>query len=288
MVLPGRQPQAMSRRTLICGLAIGAFLFLAAGGEAHWWVITGALLLAAFSGYRLCRSRVRQIRKEEKLKAEFEKCLADVEMSALRAQMNPHFLFNSLNSIDSFIIKNENRKASEYLNNFARLIRLILQNSRSNYVNLKDEIEAIELYLQMENLRFRDKFTYELQIEDNLELSAIDIPPMLIQPYIENAIWHGLMHKEDKSQGKVTFSVAKENGFLQCVIEDNGIGREKAKEMKAKRPLRGQQSYGMRITSDRIHIINKLYNSNTSVRIIDLKDEKLAPLGTRVELCIPV
>ncbi|MCB0616605.1 MAG: histidine kinase, partial [Phaeodactylibacter sp.] len=212
----------------------------------RWWFISALILSGSLLGYRMYLFRVRQIRKEEKLKAEFEKRLADVEMSALRAQMNPHFLFNSLNSIDSFIIRNETQKASEYLNNFARLIRLILQNSRSNYVSLKDEVEAIELYLQMENLRFRDKFTYEVRIDECIELSSIDIPPMLIQPYIENAIWHGLMHKEDKSQGKVTFSVAKENGFLQCVIEDNGIGREQAKELNARRPLRGRQSYGMR------------------------------------------
>ncbi|MCB0546123.1 MAG: histidine kinase, partial [Phaeodactylibacter sp.] len=263
-------------------------VFIATPWWKRWWAIVGALALAALLGYRLYRYRVGQIRKEEKLKAEFEKCLADVEMSALRAQMNPHFLFNSLNSIDSFIIKNETRKASEYLNNFARLIRLILQNSRTNYVSLKDELEAIELYLQMENLRFRDKFTYEIRVDENVDPSLVDIPPMLIQPYVENAIWHGLMHKEDKSLGKVVFSVCRENGYLKCVIEDNGIGREKAREIKARRPLRGQQSYGMRITRDRIDIINKLYNSNTSVQVIDLKDKQQNPLGTRVELCIPV
>jgi len=263
-------------------------VYIASPWWARWWFIAGALLLGAALAYRLYRYRVRQIRREEQLKAEFEKRLADVEMSALRAQMNPHFLFNCLNSIDSYIIKNETRKASEYLNNFARLIRLILQNSRVNYVSLKDEVEAIELYLQMENLRFRDKFTYEIRIAEGVDPALVDIPPMLIQPYVENAIWHGLMHKEDKSQGKVTFSVAKENGFLKCAVEDNGVGREKARELKASRPLRGQQSYGMRITHDRISIINKLYNSNTSVQVIDLKDEQQNPLGTRVELCIPV
>lgn len=263
-------------------------VYIASPWWGRWWFIAGALALTTLLGYRLYRYRIGQIRKEEKLKAEFEKRLADVEMSALRAQMNPHFLFNCLNSIDSYIIKNETRKASEYLNNFARLIRLILQNSRANYVSLKDEVEAIELYLQMENLRFRDKFAYEIRIDENVDPSAVDIPPMLIQPYVENAIWHGLMHKEDKSRGMVIFSISRENGFLKCAVQDNGIGREKPRELKAKRPLRGQQSYGMRITNDRINLINKLYNSNTTVQVIDLKDEQQNPLGTRVELCIPV
>ncbi len=267
----------MRHAPLICWIAVVVFPVLAT-----------TLAVAAMLGYRLYLYRVRQACREEKLNAEFERRLADVEMSALRAQMNPHFLFNCLNSIDSFIIKNEARKASEYLNNFARLIRLILRNSRVSYVSLKDELEAVELYLQMENLRFRDKFTYEVRIEDSLDLSSINIPPMLIQPYIENAIWHGLMHKEDKSRGKVTFSMIRENGFLKCIIEDNGIGRDRARELRARRPLGGQRSHGMHMTGDRINIINKLYNSNTSVTVVDLRDEQQQPLGTRVELSIPV
>ncbi len=255
---------------------------------SHWWFIAGALLLLAYLIYSLYRYRVGQIRREEKLKADFEKQLANVEMSALRAQMNPHFLFNSLNSIERFIIKNESRKASEYLNNFARLIRLILQNSRSNYVNLKDEIEALELYLQMENLRFQDKFNYELIIQEGLEIENIDIPPMLIQPYVENAIWHGLMHKKDKTEGKVELHISRNNGYLHCKIEDNGIGRDKAIEMKTHSPQQGKRSVGMQITQDRIRIINKLYNSNTTVNIIDLKNGDGEAAGTRVELSIPI
>jgi LytS/YehU family sensor histidine kinase len=117
------------------------------------------------------------IKKKQRLKSEYEKKLANVEMSALLAQMNPHFLFNSLNSIDSYIIRNESKKASEYLNNFARLMRLILQNSRSNYINLKDELEALDLYMQMESLRFKNKFSYSIAVE-GLDTSSIVIPPM--------------------------------------------------------------------------------------------------------------
>lgn len=263
-------------------------IFIATPWWATWWFRTLALLAIGFIAYSIYHYRIRQIREKARLKSEFEKKIANVEMTALLAQMNPHFLFNCLNSIDSYIIKNDSKKASEYLNNFARLIRLILQNSRSNYVSLKDELETLELYMQMEALRFRDKFKYEINIEEQINVPAIDIPPMLIQPYIENAIWHGLMHKKNKSEGKVQLSVSQKNGKLHFNIEDNGIGREKAKEIKLKRADRGKKSMGTQITQDRIDMINKLYNLNTSVQTYDLTNEKGEAIGTRVELIIPI
>ena len=199
--------------------------------------------------------------------------------------MNPHFLFNCLNSIDHYIIKNETRKASEYLNSFSRLIRLILQNSRSNYVNLNDELETLTLYMEMESLRFNHRFDFEVQTEPGLALSEIEIPPMLIQPFIENAIWHGLMHKSGK--GKVTLRVSKDNDLLKCTIQDDGIGRAKATELK-KRSSSGKKSMGMNITQDRIQTINKIYETNTSVNIIDMMDENGMAAGTKVELRIPL
>ena len=253
-----------------------------------WWFRIAVLLLITYFAYSLYRYRILQIRNEAKLKSEFEKQLANVEMNALRAQMNPHFLFNCLNSIDSYIIKNETKKASEYLNKFARLIRLILQNSRSNYVNLKDEIEALDLYMNMESLRFRNKFDYEIKVGEELDVDSIDVPPMLIQPYIENAIWHGLMHKRDGDKGKVELKLNRLNGSLRCIVEDNGIGREKAMEIRARKNNRRKKSMGMRITHDRIQMINKMFDSKTSVEIVDLKDNKGEAIGTRVELYIPI
>jgi len=252
-----------------------------------WWFRFSLLVLIAGIIYAIYQNRVRQIRKKEKLKTQFEKKLASVEMTALLAQMNPHFLFNSLNSIDSYIIKNESGKASEYLNNFARLMRLILQNSRSNYTSLKDEVELLDLYLQMESLRFKDKFQYEINVADNLNTASIVIPPMLIQPYVENAIWHGLMHINNDKPGKVDIKIKENENKLICIIQDNGIGRDKAAAIKAQKPGNHKRSMGMQITKDRIDLINKLYNTNTSVKIIDLKDDAGNPLGTRVELVIP-
>jgi len=253
-----------------------------------WWFRAGLIVLALIGIYALYRYRVSQLKKKQRLKSEYERKLANVEMSALLAQMNPHFLFNSLNSIDSYIIRNESKKASEYLNNFARLMRLILQNSRSNYISLKDELEALELYLQMESLRFKNKFSYSIRVDDNLDSNSIVIPPMLIQPYVENAIWHGLMHKANGEEGKVELALYKKENNLLCVVRDNGIGRKRAAEIKERKQTTYKRSMGMQITEDRIEIINKLYNIHTSVQVYDIENEEGEGKGTQVELIIPI
>ncbi len=253
-----------------------------------WWFRIGVLLAIVGLIAWFYRYRISQVKKKEKMKTQYERKLANVEMTALLAQMNPHFLFNSLNSIDSYIIKNESKKASEYLNNFARLMRLILQNSRSNYISLKDELETLDLYLQMEGLRFKDKFQYEIQVDKQIDVSSTVIPPMLIQPYVENAIWHGLMHKNNGTAGKVEILISKQDNNLFCVVQDNGIGRRKAEEIKAQKSGNHKRSMGMKITEDRIEMINKLYDTNTSMKITDLQDSEGKAEGTRVELVIPV
>lgn len=253
-----------------------------------WWFRLLVIIGIAAVVFPLYNYRENVIRKKEQIKAAYEKKIANVEMSSLLAQMNPHFLFNSLNSIDSYIIKNDTRKASEYLNNFARLMRLILQNSRSNYISLKDELEALELYMQMESLRFNDKFEYSIHVEENINTAAVSMPPMLIQPYVENAIWHGLMHKSDGVKGKVDINIKIEDYKLKCMVQDNGIGRGKAEEIKSQKTGNHKRSMGMQITSDRIEMINKLYGTDTKVAIKDLYDNNGEASGTRVELIIPV
>jgi ligand-binding sensor domain-containing protein/two-component sensor histidine kinase len=253
-----------------------------------WWFRAGAILFFVLAMYLLYRSRVESVRKKQQLKWDYEKKLANVEMTALLSQMNPHFIFNSLNSIDSYIIRNESKQASEYLNNFARLMRLILQNSRSNYISLKDELIALELYLQMESMRFKNKFRYTINVDETLDKESIVMPPMLIQPYVENAIWHGLMTKSNGEEAKVELGIHKQDDNLLCIISDNGIGRKRAAELKEKKVINHKRSMGMQITQDRMEIINKLYNLNTSVRIFDMENEKGEATGTRVELTIPI
>ncbi|MCB0643223.1 MAG: histidine kinase, partial [Phaeodactylibacter sp.] len=235
--------------------------------------------------YLIYNFRVRQIQKESRLKADFENQIATIEMSALRAQMNPHFIFNCLNSIELYIIKNDTQKAAAYLSNFSRLVRLILQNSRSNFVNLKDELEALKLYIKLEQMRFRYSFDYVLDIEPGLDPEDYDIPPMLIQPFIENAIWHGLNQKDEK--GKVQISIRNGEEVITCTIEDDGIGRVASERINAAKKVK-RKSMGMSITQERIDIINKLYNTNNQVEIQDLYSPEGAPSGTRVIINIPI
>ena len=153
---------------------------------------------------------------------------------------------------------------------------------------MKDELVAHELYLQMEGLRFKNKFSYTIDVDEGLDTSAIVIPPMLIQPYIENAIWHGLMTKTNGEPGKVELTIRKQKENLVCTIADNGIGRKKAAALKENKNSNHKRSMGMQITEDRMEIINKLYNLNTSVRIYDMENEAGEATGTRIELIIPI
>ena len=210
---------------------------------------------------------------------------SELEMQALRAQMNPHFIFNSLNSINRFILQNDKFQASEYLTKFSKLVRLILQNSQNILIPLQSELEALELYLELEALRFNNHFDYKINIETDLDTSAVKVPPLIIQPYAENAIWHGLMHKEEK--GHLEIEIVQQEEELLCKITDNGIGRKKAMELKS-RSASAHKSMGMRITADRIAILQqkKQRDSYFSVNDLVLPDGSVA--GTEVLLRIPL
>lgn len=257
-----------------------------------WWRTIWFYLVSIFAItlliYALYRFQLNQVLQKERIKTDFERRLLEVEMGALRAQMNPHFLFNCLNSIERYVIKNDTKQASKYLNNFARLIRMILQNSRSNYIKLADEIKTLELYLEMEALRFYQKFQYHISVGKNVHPDTLNIPPMLLQPFIENAIWHGLMNKSNKENGVITLDFKQQNGYLICTIQDNGIGRAAAALIKARRPVTGKKSIGLKITHDRIQMINQVQHLNTSVDIFDLKKEDGTAGGTKVVLKIPI
>ena len=242
-----------------------------------WWFYTLVIAVIGSVIWTVYKARVGQIRKEEMLKTEFNKRLADVEMTALRAQMNPHFLFNCLNSINRFIVRNDAETASSYLTKFSRLIRLILQNSKSATIALKSELEALKLYIDMEEMRFENRFDYHIHVDENVEVEYVEVPPLLLQPYVENAIWHGLMHKQAK--GKLIIEITREGDRLQCMIEDNGVGRTKAQQLKSKSATR-DKSMGMKITTDRLN----LYQKQTDIQVIDLVDVNGNPSGTRVVL----
>jgi LytS/YehU family sensor histidine kinase len=210
--------------------------------------------------------------------------MAELELQALRAQMNPHFMFNSLNSIKNYILRHESQKAAEYLSNFAHLIRMILQNSREAFVSIQDELETLLLYIDLEKLRFRDGFEFTCQIDDRIDTSSIHIPPMLVQPFIENAIWHGLLHKEDDRH--LAIRISQNNGTVICEIDDNGIGRERAMAIKSKSATR-YKSMGMGITSDRIALLNSMSALGIHIEITDKVNTQGEPEGTLVKIQIP-
>jgi len=208
---------------------------------------------------------------------------SQLEMHALRAQMNPHFLFNSLNSINRFIIQNNSDQASAYLTKFSRLMRLILQNSQNEVVPLENELEALKLYLELEAVRFDHHFTYTIKIDEHVDTVALKVPPLIIQPYAENAIWHGLMHKEEK--GHLLIELVEEGDYLICRIADDGIGRQKAAELKSK-TISSHKSMGMKITADRITSMKQKKSSQNNIQITDLVDADGNPAGTSVEIKI--
>ncbi|MBS1610962.1 MAG: histidine kinase, partial [Bacteroidetes bacterium] len=208
---------------------------------------------------------------------------SELEMQALRAQMNPHFIFNSLNSINMFILENNRLQASEYLSKFSKLIRLILQNSQEAFIALEKELEALQLYMELESLRFENKFNYKINVAGDLDVTSIKVPPLIIQPYVENAIWHGLIHKKEK--GNLEVRVEIKDKTIYYTIKDDGVGRKKAEEFKSKSAVK-QKSMGMRITADRIALLKQ--HNQTSIIINDLTLENGNAGGTEVQIEIPV
>jgi len=240
----------------------------------------------------LCANKIVKAKAEaEKARAEAilmdtQQKMADVEMQALRAQMNPHFIFNCLNSINRYIVKSDQATASLYLTRFAKLIRLILDNSNSKSVTLANEMEALRLYIEMESIRFEKKFDYVISVDDTVQPETVYVPPLIIQPYVENAIWHGLLHKE--TEGHLSIHVRRKSAqLLECVIEDNGIGRVKARELKSK-SVSSKKSLGMKLTEDRLSLLNKQSQLESSVVVEDLVDSNGETAGTRVTVKISI
>lgn len=221
-----------------------------------------------------------------RMRSKFDKQLSNIEMRALRAQMNPHFIFNCLASINRYIVKSDIKTASGYLTKFSKLIRLILDNSSNEFISVEAEIQTLKLYLDMESLRFDNSFDYEIYSDSIERPDSTAIPTMIVQPYIENAIWHGLLHKEQKGKVWIRF-IQKNNDIIQIEIEDNGIGRKKAAELRSKDTIK-TNSYGMQISKDRIRLVNSQLNIQSSVIIDDLSDDLGNALGTKITLQLPL
>jgi PAS domain-containing protein len=211
--------------------------------------------------------------------------IAESKLAALRSQMNPHFIFNSLNSIQHYIHSNQREAAESFLSTFAVLMRKILDNSANAFIPLADELITIELYLKLEKARFGNRLNYKITVDNCIDIEEMLIPSMLIQPYIENAILHGLTPKDEG--GSITIQISKQANYITCSIKDDGIGRKKALEIKNKQ-LKHNKSRGISITKARLEILNEQLNIPVAVSFSDLYDDHNFASGTRVEINIPV
>jgi len=232
------------------------------------------LLVAGLFSFMLYKRRrdAEERRKEADLKAK----VSDTEMKVLRLQMNPHFIFNSLNSVSDYISKHETATANYFLSKFARMMRQVLENSEKREITLAEDLQVVETYIQLESLRLRNEIHYEICIDPDIDPDVTLVPPLIIQPFVENSIWHGLSGKT--CPGRISIRITREDGMIHYIVEDNGIGRKEAgKQAKA-----GKRSMGLRITLDRIDIINQTRRVKAGVDIFDLSE------GTRVEVKLPL
>lgn len=250
--------QLRIRRNLALAIALAGFLFM---------LIVG--------GFFYIRHRNLQANRQT----------LQLELRSLRSQMNPHFIFNSLSSIHRYIWSNNQEEASDYLTKFSKLMRMILDNSQHTFIPLNKELESLRLYLDLEVMRCNNIFDYSIKVAGNINEEEVLIPPMIIQPYVENAIWHGLVHRKEK--GQLDISVTLSGRVLEVIVTDNGIGRKMAMEIKEKKN-RIHHSMGMKVTEGRIALIRKINNTkDANVEVLDLQDNGGRATGTQVKIVLP-
>lgn len=226
----------------------------------------------------IAQTKALEVARESQLRTEYERKVLESDLNTLRLQMNPHFIFNSLNSIRYYILKQDTPKAAEFIADFARLLRMVLHHSKQKHICLKDELAALDLYLGFEKERLSNQFTFAIHVDPALATGELAIQPLLIQPFAENAIWHGLSPLKDRA-GKLTIDIKdSDDGLLQIAVVDNGVGRKSAEALSKQE----RKSYGLSITRERMEAINKIEGTNQSFDIIDLYDEAGQPAGTKV------
>jgi tetratricopeptide (TPR) repeat protein len=240
-------------------------------------LLISGIILALLAGIFYVLYRQYQLKNEKKL--------LTLEQSMLRSQMNPHFLFNSLNSIKLYIINNEKKNAVHYLNKFSKLVRKILEASSLKEIPLEEELETVELYMNIENIRFSNEINFKVIIDKDIDVHAIKIPSLILQPFLENALWHGLSSKEGEKNIELEVSRGID-GFINISITDNGVGREASEKIKESKVLK-RKSIGIDITKERLANFSRDYLNSFNVQILDLYDEDHRPMGTKVILHIP-
>lgn len=248
-------------------------------------VLIEAITLSVGLGYKFFLFR-EEFYKMEHIKSSFENQINELKLASLHNQMNPHFIFNALNSIKLYIIDNNKKEAAYYLTKFSKLIRKILEASMKNEVSLQEELETLKLYLNIENIRFDNAIDLSINNTETLDLNIIKLPPLILQPFVENAIWHGLSTKQGCKQIRINISKTTTH-FIKITIEDNGIGRIESAKIKAKKSIK-RESVGLKITKDRLEGFVKKLNYNYKLYYEDVLSGKDAVRGTKVTLEIPL
>lgn len=250
---------------------------LITAAKEFWYVLVGFILVLILT-ILIIRSRLRSIIKRNKEKTDLQQKLAKMEMQALRNQMNPHFIFNAINSIQHYVLTNEKQLASKYLVKFSRLMRSVLENSKDELISLKDELQTIKLYLEIESLRFENTFEFNINLDPLIDTNSVKLPPLIMQPFVENAIWHGLLLKQGEK--KLNITVLQKQDWLVIEIDDNGIGRQSSSDLRNNNTHR--RSFGMNITEDRLFIFEKLMDIKANIEIVDKVNDKGEATGTQV------
>ena len=258
-----------------------SFTVLPPWWQSWWFRIVSAILIIGVAALLM----VQWIRRI-KAKAAIRQEMAELRGRALRAQMNPHFIFNCLNAIQELIVREQYTESFTYLSKFSRLLRMVLDMSEKNFIPLSNELEMCQLYVELEAMRFRNSFTYSIEVEENMDTDSIRLPSLLMQPFIENAIWHGLLQKEGEKKLWIRFS--EKEGKLYCEVEDNGIGRKRAAEIKSKKlGAQNFESKGMLMAQQRIENLQSDGLPGISLEIRDCRDEQGNATGTLIQIIIP-
>jgi|GEM_PF-6841959 len=248
-----------------------------------WWFRLLAALATVLMIYLFVQQRIKKIKAKEKIKQQ----ITELEIKALKAQMNPHFIFNAMNSIQEYTLMGEVDNANKYISKFSKLLRKVLHQSNQNSILLSDEIETLKLYLEIENVRLGKDFHYEIQVENEPEAQVIRIPSMLLQPFVENALHHGLVHKEGEKLLQVNFKMPDEDSLV-CEIIDNGVGRKKANELKtAQHSALKHESLGIQLVEERLRLLSDPGQKQTTIVIEDRISGAGEPEGTKVTITIP-
>jgi len=278
------QIQAINKFDVVSNMITTSFTIDKLLLERTWFrLLIGVVFLAVIN--LLIWIIIRRIRRREQEKTSLNKRIGELEQLARKAQMNPHFIFNSLNSIQQYVMDADITGANKFISGFSRLIRQTLDFSSRHDISLEQELDYLSNYLELERTRLENAFGWSVSVAADVNTAEYQIPPMILQPFVENSVRHGLRFRRDR-EGQVNIHIKRENNYLVCILEDNGIGRKAALKLKSVNVIE-YQSKGMSLTAERIAMLNKDNPNKITMQIEDLEDGQHNALGTRVTISFP-